>query len=142
MAKYSTGSTLGLNRQQFLACDMLARGCSEEEVKAVIWNISKDSTLSEKSKATRRLREWTEDPKFIEGYRAIVRQLAYPAYGSSLKRLMKQVNYDDDKMAWVANKAANDIMNRYSGIIMGDEDKQIVVKVEGMPELGTPDAED
>jgi len=40
------------------------------------------------------------------------------------------------------NKAANDILSRFLPNIMGENDKQVVVKVEGMPTLGTPDADD
>ena len=55
---------------------------------------------------------------------------------------MKQVDIEDDKWGFLSNKAANDLLNRYWAVVMGEDDKQIVVKVEGMPDLGTPDADD
>lgn len=44
----------------------------------------------------------------------------------------------DDSNAWLANKAANDVLTRFGPAIMGEDDKQIVVQVQGMPELGEP----
>lgn len=142
MAKFSTGYTLGLNKDQFLACDMLAKGWSEDAVKQAIFHVNKESSLSERQRAARKLHKWMEDPKFVEGYRAIVRQIAFGACGASIARLVKQVNIDEEKWGFLSNKAANDILTRMWSIVMGDDDRQIVVKVEGMPELGEPDADD
>ena len=142
MAKFTTGSTLGLNKDQFMACEMLARGWSEDRIKETIWHVNKDSPLGERQKAARKLHAWMEDPKFVEGYRAIVRQIAFPACGAAIQRLLKQVGIEDEKWGFLSNKAANDILTRLWAAVMGDDDKQIVVKVEGMPDLGTPDADD
>ena len=56
---------------------------------------------------------------------------------AAIERLEKQVDSDND---WVANKAANDYINlaKTTGVFESGE-KAIHVKVEGMPEIGSPD---
>lgn len=56
---------------------------------------------------------------------------------AAIERLEKQVDSDND---WVANKAANDYINlaKTTGVFQSEE-KAIHVKVEGMPEIGSPD---
>lgn len=55
-------------------------------------------------------------------------------------RLEKQIDNEND---WVANKAANDVVNlaKTTGIFQSEE-KAINVKIEGMPEIGSPDADE
>ena len=142
MAQFTTGSSLGLTKMQFLAADLLTKGYTEDKVKMIVFKVTEDSPLNERMKAARTLHKWMKDPKFIEGYRALMREFAFSAVGTSIKRLMKQVDIEDDKWGFLSNKAANDLLNRYWAVVMGEDDKQIVVKVEGMPDLGTPDADD
>jgi hypothetical protein len=44
-----------------------------------------------------------------------------------------------EDQAWLQNKAANDLLNYGKSQIFGDEERAIHVKVEGMPEIGSPD---
>ena len=55
-------------------------------------------------------------------------------------RLEKQIDNEND---WVANKAANDVVNlaKTTGIFQSEE-KAINVKIEGMPEIGSPDSDE
>jgi hypothetical protein len=59
---------------------------------------------------------------------------------SAVGRLEKQVDNDND---WLANKAANDVINlaKTTGMFAAEE-KAINVHVQGMPELGSPDQEE
>jgi len=65
--------------------------------------------------------------------RSIVRQCIPHA----MSRLTKQVNDDN---GWLANKAANDVVNlaKTTSIFQSDE-KAINVKIEGLPDIGSPD---
>ena len=58
----------------------------------------------------------------------------------AVSRLEKQI---DHQKPWVANKAANDVINlaKTTGIFQNEE-KAISVKIEGLPDIGTPDAEE
>jgi hypothetical protein len=57
----------------------------------------------------------------------------------AVSKIRSQVSNEND---WVANKASNDIMNlaRSTGIF-GNEERALTVRVEGMPEIGSPDDE-
>lgn len=55
----------------------------------------------------------------------------------AVSRLEQQI---DDKKPWVANKAANDIINlaKTTGIFASEE-KALNVRIEGLPDIGSPD---
>ena len=57
----------------------------------------------------------------------------------AVSRLERQVDNEND---WVANKAANDVVNlaKTTGVFASEE-KAISIKFEGMPEIGSPDDE-
>lgn len=139
MAKISTGSTFGLNAKQTAACRLLAQGNTEEEIMGLFFGIGENSTYGEKQKARKTLHRWMRLPEFQECYKAIVKEIAFGSVGAATARLIKQVN---DENGWLANKASNDVLNRFAPMIMGEEDKQLVVKVVGAPEIGAPTAEE
>jgi hypothetical protein len=62
-------------------------------------------------------------------------------YSRSLQVLDKQLDLDPKsaKEGWLANKAANDIINKYHDSVMGVNSNEVVVRVEGMPTLGKPE---
>jgi hypothetical protein len=75
-------------------------------------------------------------PIWDDEMRARVKRCVPKAVG----RLENQV---DDSNGWLANKAANDIFNlaKTTGIFQ-DEDKAITVRIDGMPEIGSPDQDE
>ena len=136
MARVTTGYTFGLNITETLACQMLARGCTEKEVLRDLYKITEDTPLGERMKATRRLHKLMSDPKFQECFRTIVTQWAMPAFGKATGKIIEQI---DNENGWLANKAANDVLTRFGPTIMGEDNKQVVIKVEGGPVLGVPE---
>ena len=139
MARITTGYTFGLTVKETLACRLLAEGSTEEEAIALAFGVDKNSPLGERQKASRKLHKLMADEKFQECFRAIVRERVMPAYGSAVNRIIQQVN---DKSGWLANKAANDVLTRFGPAIMGDDDKSVVIRVEGGPVIGVPDDND
>lgn len=122
------------------AADMLFEGKPEEEIAHQCFNCLTDDLVSfdkEKTKkAIKQLHKWMQEPRFIEYYRKLVNYKAMTLYGPAIDRIGAQIN---DPNAWLANKAANDILTRFTGNIMGEEDHTVTVKIEGMPEIGEPD---
>ena len=58
----------------------------------------------------------------------------------AIMRLEKQI---DDKKPWIANKAANDYITLATKTsIFASEEKAINVKIEGLPDIGSPDQEE
>lgn len=139
MAKITTGYSFGLNAKQAYAARMLASGVEEKEVLAVLFNIGPDTDEKERKKAVKTLHTWMRKQEFIECFRAIVQEVCFSAFGKAQQRLIAQI---DNKNDWLANKAANDIITMCKPLIMGDEDKQIVVRVEGAPDIGAPGVDD
>lgn len=128
-------SRLGLNTLQTEAARMLASGLTEEQVLARLFFINEDTPSPEKAKARRTLHKWMDLPGFIDVYKATVRHETMSYYGRAVNTIGSQLDSDQP---WLANKAANDILSR-GATVFGEEDKKIVVQIEGMPELGTPD---
>ena len=139
MAGATKGTSFGLNCQQVLAAQMLAHGLGEKSVMHDILHITESSTPIEKRKATHTLHKWMALPGFAECYQNEVRRTMFSSYGRALSKVDEQIDSD---LPWLANKAANDILSRGSAAIMGEDDKKIVVQVEGAPMLGTPDQDE
>lgn len=136
MAKISTGYTFGLDPRQATACRLIAEGEDEKEILAVIFNLGPEADAAEKKKALNTLRKWMRMQEFKDCYRAIVNEIAMPSYSKALKKIASQI---DDSQGWLANKAANDILTRFGPAVMGDDDKQVVIKVDGGPVIGVPE---
>jgi hypothetical protein len=139
MAKVSTGYTFGLTITETLAAQMMAKGCTEKEVLRDLYKITEDTPIGDRNKATRKLHKLMGDPKFQECFRTIVTQATMPSIGKASSKIIEQI---DNENAWLANKAANDVLTRFWPTVMGDDSKQITVKIEGMPDMGEPGAED
>ena len=143
MAYYTTGYSLGLTKQQFIACECIFNGMNATDAAKHTFDCTyKDGRDGYDEKLVKRysakIREWTRDDKFKEAYRELMRELAYSYVGKSVQRIASQM---DDKNGWLVNKAAIDILNRFYGAVMGEDDTAVHIKIEGMPELGEPDAE-
>lgn len=135
MAHVTTGSTFGLTIRQTQICRALAEGHSEEVIMQIYFGVHDGSTPKEKERARKDLHKLYKLPGWAECYRAIVRDWAYDAHGQALKRISSQIN---DKNGWLANKASNDILTRFGPMVMGEENNQVKVIIEGMPTLGAP----
>lgn len=88
-----------------------------------------------------KLNNLRKDPTFQEYYQSLVTEWRVHAFGPSLKKLREQV---DSPEPWLANKAANDVLNRIGRDPFSDgkDDSAVVIKFEGMPELGSPETEE
>lgn len=135
MAKITNGHSFGLTARQTAICKLLVEGVPEKEILTVYFGITSASTPAEKGKATRALRSIYKVKGFEECYRALVREMAFGLHGKATDRLACQI---DNKNQWLANKAANDVLNRFGSIVMGGESTQVRVVIEGMPTLGMP----
>lgn len=142
MAKITTGSTFGLTARQTAMCRMMVMGKPEPEILHLTYDIDVNDTSAAGrkalSKARRDMQMVMETPGFAECYRAMIKEMAWPVYGEAIDIIRKQLNHSN---GWLANKAANDLLNRFAPVVMGEDSKAITVKIEGMPELGTPNDE-
>lgn len=144
MAKITTGYTFGLTPQQFMAVELIYDGKSATEAARIMFDCRKDDNEFEDDptkvqRGAAKIRKWMKDPKCIECYRALVRELARECIGPSIRKLKKQI---EDENGWLSNKASNDLLNKFYATVMGEDDREVHVVVEGMPKLGEPDDND
>ncbi len=112
-----------LTKEQLRAAKLLADGASLPGAAAAL----------KRSEAT--VRGWLKLPALHEAYRAAVLEAAVHSYARALKRLNEQM---DDENPQVAQRAAKELLDRFEEAVMGAQEREIVVRVEGMPPLGMP----
>jgi len=114
---------------------------SSEIVKLLfpVWN--EDGTLNEAKKrsAEARVSQWCGEPEFQAYYRELVKREAIPRYSRAMSVFDRQL---EDENPWVAQGAAREIVNQVKPMVLGEGAQEIVVRVEGAPELGEPDDEE
>lgn len=119
---------------QINAADMMFRGYTDERMVEELW--PDKTTPTQKRYCKTRLQKLRRDEKFQEYYRSLVTEWSIHHVGRAYNKLAEQVDCDQP---WLANKAANDVIQHSKQMLTGMDDGTVVVKVEGMPELGTPD---
>jgi hypothetical protein len=141
MAKVTNGHSFGLNVKEALICTLDAYGTKEEEILRVHYGITSASTPTEKRLASTKFHKLRAKPGYADCYRSIVNREMLGLYSRSLQVLDKQLDLDPKsaKEGWLANKAANDVINKYHDTVMGVNSNEVVVRVEGMPTLGKPE---
>ncbi len=117
---------------------MEARGEDSATILKEIFGLSRDDPGAHAAQCKMSRWRHREDYQAIwdDEMKARVRRCIPRAVG----RLEQQIDNSND---WLANKAANDVVNlaKTTGIFQSDE-KAINVKIEGMPEIGTPDEDE
>ena len=88
------------------------------------------------AKYLRRVERWLASDRYKAIYKECLLRWAMPANMKAQNLLETQLESDQP---WLANKAANDIISIYNREMKGGEDGTVTIRIEGMPELGTPD---
>ena len=133
MGNYKSRRPGFLQGWQITAADMMFHGYTDEEIVRALWRVDEDPKRLRNGKA--RLRNLRKDEKFQEYYKSIITEWTARNIGKALNKLAEQI---DSKQPWLANKAANDVLVQ-SKPFMTDSDNTVVVRMEGLPELGSPD---
>ena len=134
MGNYRSHRPGFLQGWQINVADMMFRGYTDEEMVRELW--PQKTEPNQIRAAKQRLRNLRRAEKFQEYYRTLVTEWSVHHVGRALRKLSEQI---DSNQPWLANKAANDVLLQSKQMITGMDDGTVVVKVEGMPELGTPD---
>lgn len=119
---------------QVNVADYMFRGFTDEQIINEVW--PEKTTPNQIRAAKQRLRNLRRNETFQEYYRGLVNEWSIHHVGRALNKLADQI---DSNQPWLANKAANDVLLQSKQMITGMDDGTVVVKIEGMPELGTPD---
>ena len=137
MGNYRSRRPGFLQGWQINVAEMMFRGMTDDEIAKAQFNTGDDERLLKNAKA--RLRNLRKNEHFQEYYRSLITEWSVHNVGRALNKLSEQI---DATQPWLANKAANDVITQSKLFIAGADDNTVVVKVEGMPELGTPDDND
>jgi hypothetical protein len=127
-----------LTAKQELFTRMSARGESRPDILREVFGL--DVATSPENAihaADAKMHRWRQHPDFDRVWKEEVRSVIVACTSEAIKVVKEQMR--DKKVPWLQNKAANDILSYGKTQIFGDEEKQITVKVEGMPDIGSPD---
>ena len=114
------------------------QGKSDEEITRELWFKFKEPAPNQLLNGKRKLQRLRKDPKFQEYYKSIVTEWSVRYVGKAMNKLGEQLDCDQP---WLANKAANDVLNHAKKMVLGEDENTIHVHVEGMPEIGSPDSD-
>ena len=79
---------------------------------------------------------WRRKPWYDDIWKDEIKRISIAMSSEALKKIKAQIRDDN---GWLANKAANDSLAFAKPLIWGEDEKALTVRVEGMPEIGSPD---
>ena len=126
-----------LTGQQELFIRMSAQGKTRPEILKAVFNIDVETApYNVTNAADQKMTRWRKRPEFDTIWKDEVKNILYGCTAEAIQVIKGQLR---DDIPWLKNKAANDLLNYGKQQIYGDEEKAIHVKVEGMPDIGSPD---
>lgn len=127
-----------LNALQELFIRMSAQGCTREEILKKVFDLDLvTSPQNEIHNADCKMSRWRKLPEFETIWKDELKSILYSCTSEAVQVIRGQMRSKD--IPWLQNKAANDVLNYGKGQIYGEEERAVHVKIEGMPELGSPD---
>ena len=128
-----------LTAQQELFIRLSAQGKTRPEILKEVFNIdSSTMTKNELAKYDMKMTRWRKPPEFESIWKDEVKSILYGCTAEAIQVIKGQLRED---IPWLKNKAANDLLNYGKQQIYGDEERAVHVKIEGMPEIGSPDGD-
>jgi len=129
-----------MNRMKIAAAELIGSGDKRnlEEVARCLWG-GKDLTDRQLKEKVRQLKNWMKEPLFQDYYKRNHFANGMHVYSHAFKVMTKQVDSSD---GWLAQNAARDLLNRLEPAVIGKDEQNIHIVVEGMPELGEPGDEE
>lgn len=116
---------------------MEANGEGRQEILRKVFGLdpeaADDRTLNN---ADAQMSRWRRKPWYEEIWKDEVRKISIAMSSEALKKIKAQIRDDN---GWLANKAANDSLTFAKPLIWGEDEKAVNIRIEGMPEIGSPD---
>ena len=115
---------------------MVFQGKENKDIAIAVLKANPEDKMDMNRKVNK-VKRLLDTPKFQAYYKSMITEWTVHNVGRALKKLSEQIDHDQP---WLANKAANDILQRVPKSMLTDEEENtVVVRVEGMPEIGSPD---
>jgi hypothetical protein len=119
---------------------MEARGEDHAFVLQEVFGIGPDADPKTKHNAEATMNRWRYRPDAKAIWEDEIRNVVRACIPSAMNRIKRQVNDDN---GWLANKAANDVISMAKTVtVFAENEKAVNVRIEGMPDLGTPDQDE
>ena len=131
-----------LNSRARRYAQMKAQACSRAEILQEMFGLDlSDPEVDQKAvwAADKQCQRWRDHPGFDDAFETEINRILRAAAAPALQVLMEQVKSTSTE-PYLRNKAANDVMQHRRTALKSEDDSAITIKLEGMPELGTPDA--
>jgi hypothetical protein len=128
-----------LTAQQELFIRLSAQGKTRPEIFKEVFKLDITTTPANVVAATdMKMSRWRKLPEFESIWKDEVKSILYGCTAEAIQVIKGQLRED---IPWLKNKAANDLLNYGKQQIYGDEERAVHVKIEGMPEIGSPDGD-
>lgn len=128
-----------LTAWQVNAARLMFQGKTDDQIIQELFYPFEEIDKKKRARGMSKLQKLRKTPAFQEYYKSIVTEWSVHNIGRALTKLSAQI---DDSNGWLANKAANDVLAQAKKFALGEDENTITVKVEGMPELGSPENEE
>ena len=130
---------LTVRQENFIRAE--ARGETHQWILENIFGMAPDAPQAERHRIQLQMSRIRQRPEYLQIWADELRAKVRRRVPGAISRIDTQV---DDENGWLANKAANDYITlaRSLGVIANEEEKSISVRIEGMPDLGSPDQAD
>ena len=129
-----------LTRDMKLLAVMEANSASREEKMQKIFGIDmKTATEKEIHNADCKMSRWRKHPVFDQAWKEEARRWDYEDY--ILAREVFRKGMRQDKDGWLAMNSAVNALSNANKRLFHDEDTAVTVKIEGLPDIGSPDDE-
>lgn len=128
---------LTLEQERFIR--MEANGYSTPEIIQDLWGMTEADDRKKYHNYECKLSRWRKHPKYAKAWKAIVREYDFSDYTRARRTLRRSM---DDSDKWLAMQSAVNVMNTSGKRIFGEEENTVTVKIEGLPDIGSPDQDE
>ena len=125
---------LTLEQERFIR--MEANGYSTPEIIMDLWHMAEEDDPKAYHNYECKLSRWRKHPKYEETWKDEIRQYDFRDYSLARKVLRKGMRSSED---WLSMQAAVNALNNSGKRIFRDEENTVTVRIEGMPDLGSPE---
>ena len=109
----------------------------EEKIRTLFGVDINTATDREINKCDDTMSRWRRHPMFDEIWKDEVRTQEYADY-TEARRVLRQ-GMRQDKDGWLALNSAVNALSNANKRLFHDEDQSVTVKIEGLPDIGSPD---
>lgn len=124
---------LTVDQERFVR--MQANGMQFPEIIMAIWGKTKEDADYHGYEC--KLSRWRNHPKYEETWKDEVRKQDFGDYSEARKTLRRTMRNEKDQ--WLAMNSAVNILNQSGKRIFGAEENAVTVKIEGLPDIGSPE---